>query len=71
MVDHESLPGRRVGPNRFGFIVTEAGVYRVCRPETSFNQAVLLPIDESWINIGLPADYQQAQKYVEDRKLQP
>ena len=70
MVDHEPLPGRRVGPNRLCFIVTEAGVYRDGSLEMTLNQAVSLPIHEGWIDIGRQADYQQAPRYAKNRKLQ-
>ena len=71
MVDHESLHGRRVGPNRLCFIITEAEVYCDGSLETSLNQGVSLPIHESWIDIGRQAGYQQAPRYIKDRKLQP
>ena len=29
------------------------------------------PIHEDWIDIGQKADYQQAQKYAQERKLSP
>ena len=71
MVDHDSLPGRRAGPNRLCFIVTDARVYRDGSLETSLDQAVSLPIKEGWIDIGRQADNQQAPRYAKDQKLQP